>query len=373
MKLDLGVVADEKGIAFRLVLRRLNQVAELPVRDPQPRTFAGGPHLGQQVRDQRRIADLAVGVGGQPRHQIGPQRQGRHQLASQHVPADAPQRLQPLGNVLDLLPVDGGRLEGPQRLRQPHWAAMFGPSERLLPAAASPHKEPDRERNRHPLQLAIRGPNRRFQLLALHRLLEAAMPAAAVLQQRVADQLHQQRKADHPFVRASPVLLEHAPQEIFLRDEIQQPQRRFRQRRPLAHFLGKTFHGFLATKSDDPSSTTSHKYANINDLRKLKMFQAVGFQPAICGEYNLLNATTKMALGTNAMTQTTTGIVENGQLRLTEPLALPDRTAVSVTIEPLPAGASDALAAWERTKERLLLRPIYGGQRFTRDELYEGR
>ena len=74
------------------------------------------------------------------------------------------------------------------------------------------------------------------------------------------------------------------------------------------------------------------------------------------------------------MTQTTTGIVVNGALHLHEPLVLPNQTVVTVTVEPLASSKSDAIAAWERTQERLKLRPIHGGgNRFTRDELYEGR
>jgi len=74
------------------------------------------------------------------------------------------------------------------------------------------------------------------------------------------------------------------------------------------------------------------------------------------------------------MTHTTTGIVVNGELQLDQPLALPNQTAVTITVEPLASVKSDSIAAWERTLERLKLRPIHsGGQRFTRDELYEGR
>ena len=74
------------------------------------------------------------------------------------------------------------------------------------------------------------------------------------------------------------------------------------------------------------------------------------------------------------MIQTTTGIVENGALKLSEPLALPDKTAVNITVQTLPAGTSEAIAAWQRTQERLNLRPIHGGgKQFSRDELYEGR
>jgi hypothetical protein len=53
---------------------------------------------------------------------------------------------------------------------------------------------------------------------------------------------------------------------------------------------------------------------------------------------------------------------------------LPDQTPVSVTIEQLPAEKSEAIAAWQRTLERLKLHPIHGGgKRYTRDELHERR
>jgi hypothetical protein len=74
------------------------------------------------------------------------------------------------------------------------------------------------------------------------------------------------------------------------------------------------------------------------------------------------------------MSHTTTGIVVNGELHLSEPLALPDQTPVSVIIQRLPAEKVEAIAAWQRTLERLKLHPIHGGgKRYTRDELHERR
>ncbi len=77
---------------------------------------------------------------------------------------------------------------------------------------------------------------------------------------------------------------------------------------------------------------------------------------------------------TKTMTHVTTGVVVDGTIQLHEPLDLPNQTAVSVTVEPLPAMGDDPEAAWERTQQRLRERPIHGGgQRYTRDELHERR
>jgi hypothetical protein len=74
------------------------------------------------------------------------------------------------------------------------------------------------------------------------------------------------------------------------------------------------------------------------------------------------------------MSQTITGIVVDGELRLDRPLTLPNQTAVSVTIQPVASERTDAIAAWESLQARLAERPIHGGgKRFSRDELYEGR
>jgi hypothetical protein len=81
-----------------------------------------------------------------------------------------------------------------------------------------------------------------------------------------------------------------------------------------------------------------------------------------------------MTMRSKEMTHVTTGVVVDGAIRLDEPLAMPNQTAVSVRIEPLPAAANDRLLAWERTQERLKARPIHGGgKRFSRDELHERR
>jgi hypothetical protein len=74
------------------------------------------------------------------------------------------------------------------------------------------------------------------------------------------------------------------------------------------------------------------------------------------------------------MAETTTGILVGDTIHLDAPLHLPDRTPVSVTVQPLSAPRADAIAAWEALQKRLAERPIHGGgKRFTREELHERR
>ena len=71
------------------------------------------------------------------------------------------------------------------------------------------------------------------------------------------------------------------------------------------------------------------------------------------------------------MSQRITGTIEDGVLKLDGPIGLPDRSRVSVIVEPL-TEVEQRMAAWNSIKERLRLRPINsGGVRFTRDELHE--
>jgi predicted DNA-binding antitoxin AbrB/MazE fold protein len=65
----------------------------------------------------------------------------------------------------------------------------------------------------------------------------------------------------------------------------------------------------------------------------------------------------------------------NGVLKPDQPLRLPDRSRVRLTVEPLPDWSPErARAAWEALQARLQERPINsGGLRFTRDELHERR
>jgi hypothetical protein len=72
------------------------------------------------------------------------------------------------------------------------------------------------------------------------------------------------------------------------------------------------------------------------------------------------------------MPEATTGIIVGNTIQLDAPVNLPNKTRVSVTLQPLVASRSDGLAAWQATKARLRERPIRGGgKRFTRDELHE--
>jgi hypothetical protein len=72
------------------------------------------------------------------------------------------------------------------------------------------------------------------------------------------------------------------------------------------------------------------------------------------------------------MTQSITGVVVGGEIRLDRRLLLPDQTPVNVTVQPLTSSNSEAIAAWESLQARLAAHPIHGGgKRYTRDELHE--
>jgi hypothetical protein len=72
------------------------------------------------------------------------------------------------------------------------------------------------------------------------------------------------------------------------------------------------------------------------------------------------------------MPETATGIVVGDTIQLDQPLGIPDRTAVTVTVQPIANTRQEAILAWERIQKRLEERPIHGGgKRFTRDELHE--
>ena len=60
-----------------------------------------------------------------------------------------------------------------------------------------------------------------------------------------------------------------------------------------------------------------------------------------------------------------------GLLKPDKVLSLPDQTRVKLTIETLDP-KTEATAAWNALKARMLQRPIHGGERrFTREELHE--
>jgi hypothetical protein len=68
---------------------------------------------------------------------------------------------------------------------------------------------------------------------------------------------------------------------------------------------------------------------------------------------------------------THTATVVNGELKLDVPLALPDNSRVTVTVDPV---VNLSQQAWTSLKERLKSRPIFAeGQHLTRDELHERR
>ena len=72
------------------------------------------------------------------------------------------------------------------------------------------------------------------------------------------------------------------------------------------------------------------------------------------------------------MSETTTGILLGDTIQLDQPLRIPDRTPVTVTVQPIAVPRDEVILAWERIQKRLEERPIHGGgKRFTRDELHE--
>jgi predicted DNA-binding antitoxin AbrB/MazE fold protein len=73
------------------------------------------------------------------------------------------------------------------------------------------------------------------------------------------------------------------------------------------------------------------------------------------------------------MTTTVTATFENGVLRPDETLLLEERARVRVTIEPLETWSEEkAQAAWEELQRMIREKPLhFGGEKFTRDELYD--
>jgi hypothetical protein len=68
----------------------------------------------------------------------------------------------------------------------------------------------------------------------------------------------------------------------------------------------------------------------------------------------------------------TTATVEKGQLKLDQPVELPDHSRVNLVIEPVSESPQNPLVAWESLQRRARQRPIRsGGRHFTRDELHE--
>jgi hypothetical protein len=67
--------------------------------------------------------------------------------------------------------------------------------------------------------------------------------------------------------------------------------------------------------------------------------------------------------------------VIGGVLHPDQPIPLPDRSRVRLTIEPIEALAPEkARSVWELLKASLAKQPLHlGGKRFSRDELYERR
>ena len=73
------------------------------------------------------------------------------------------------------------------------------------------------------------------------------------------------------------------------------------------------------------------------------------------------------------MTTQVAATYADGVFKPDQSVAIPERTRVTLTIEPI-SEPPNAAAAWESLMERLRERPINsGGVRFTRDELHERR
>jgi hypothetical protein len=66
-----------------------------------------------------------------------------------------------------------------------------------------------------------------------------------------------------------------------------------------------------------------------------------------------------------------TATVNHGQLELDEPLDLPDRSRVEVTVELREDWRKRYLAGLERLRLLVQEQPIRAGVRFSRDELHE--
>jgi hypothetical protein len=220
VEVDLGVVADDVVVAALADLDGLRQVAELPVLDPQDRPRQGGPRLPQHAGHQRSVTDLAVGVGVQGHRQPCAQLQRHGQLGRQHLALDRAQHLQAAGHVLDLLAVQGQHGEGPDTVGQ----RLTGHGRADGPQALGPlGQQALAQAQRYPRQLAVHRLQRRPQRARLLGPREALASAAGMLQQGVADQLHEQREADHLLVGGAPVVGEDAGQERLLEFVIQQP------------------------------------------------------------------------------------------------------------------------------------------------------
>ena len=73
------------------------------------------------------------------------------------------------------------------------------------------------------------------------------------------------------------------------------------------------------------------------------------------------------------MSKTVAATVMNGALQFDEPVDLPDRSRVEVTIRPMSNDTeSDGDEAFESLMQLIRERPIHsGGRHFTREELHE--
>lgn len=72
------------------------------------------------------------------------------------------------------------------------------------------------------------------------------------------------------------------------------------------------------------------------------------------------------------MTVRRTGTIVGDSVTLDQPVELPDRCRVRVTIEPVAETDVDRRSPWEEFEQLLKERPLHsGGLHYTRDELHE--
>jgi hypothetical protein len=227
-------------VAVGRQLPRLHQVAEPAVGDPQTRARAHGADLGQHGRHQRRIAGFTVRVGAEADRQAAGDVLGRHQFAAQHVALDLAQRLEPLGDILDLLAVQGGGAVGAQaggqgigrRRRQDGEQAGRGLGEQAATQA-----------DRRPPQFAVGRRHRRRQDAEFLGAGETLMAAAVMFEQGIGNEMHEDGKGNDFFVGGPTMALEDTREEVVVEDVVEQAQTGFGQRQAPAGFGFKGGHG----------------------------------------------------------------------------------------------------------------------------------
>ena len=75
-----------------------------------------------------------------------------------------------------------------------------------------------------PASFFVGGPNAGFKVLGFAGALKTLPTAAVMLQQGIGDQLDEQAKGNHPFIRSTTMALEDLFEKLALADIIEQPQ-----------------------------------------------------------------------------------------------------------------------------------------------------